>query len=232
MKPWLISVAMEPEAELLTARWPRTGDLAGRPCFEGRLAGRNVLLQLSGMGMVNAAAAVGGALQALPELGAVINLGCAGAFETAGLSMGQAVLAHGVVLADLGVQTKNRLHGLDKINIPLWRDPHGREYFNHLPVDQALSDQLDQAAGPLARGLFATVGRVSGDPATAQVVAERWGAAVEEMESGAVALVALQQGVPLACVRGVSNVVGRRELDVAAGAEAAQRVLLALGDAG
>ncbi len=227
--PWLISVAMAQEAELLTARLQRREPLGGRPCFTGQLGPRPVVLQLSGMGMVNAAAAVSAALEAMPELAAVINLGCAGAFGP-DLALGQAVLAEAVVLAELGVQAGGYLHGVEKIGIALWRDSRGREYFNHIPVDPKLSDLLDRAAGPLRRGLFATVGRVSGDPATAEQVARRWGAVVEEMESAAVGLVALQRGKPFAAVRGVSNLVGHRELDLAAGAEAAQGVLLALED--
>lgn len=228
MSGWLISVAMAEEARLLTGRWRPDEPLAGRPCWRGELAGREALLQVSGMGMVNAAAAVGGALALRPDLEAVINLGCGGAFAEAGLRIGRVVLAEWLVLADLGVRTEHCLHGLAKTGIPQWTDEEGNEYFNRLPVDPALSEEIDRAAGPLARGGFATVGRVSGDAATARAVHERWGAVMEEMESAAVGLVALRANKPFAAMRGVSNVVGDRAFDLAAGAEAAQRALLAL----
>lgn len=221
---------MAQEARLLMERLQERDPLGGRRAWSGRLAGRPVVLQLSGMGMVNAAAAVAAALEAMPELAGVINLGCAGAFGHSGLQEGQAVLADAAVLADLGVQAGDHLHGIEKTGIALWQDQEGQEYFNHIPVDPELSDRLDRAAGPLPRGLFATVGRVSGDAEAAEQVSARWGAVVEEMESAAVGLVALQRGIPFAAVRGVSNVVGHREFNLAAGAEAAQRVLLALED--
>lgn len=52
---------------------------------------------------------------------------------------------------------------------------------------------------------------------------------MEEMEGAAVGLVARWYAKPFAALRGVSNPAGLRELDLAAGAEAAQRALLALG---
>lgn len=105
MSLWLITVAMAPEARLLTTRWQVAGDIGRRPCWRGSLAGRDTLLLLTGIGQVNAAQAVTAALEAEPGIEAVFNLGCAGAFEGSGLRIGQAALASEVVLADMGVQS-------------------------------------------------------------------------------------------------------------------------------
>lgn len=227
---WLVTVAMEMEARLLIPRLAPAPLLGGRPAYAGELpgpaAGRCVVLLLTGMGQVNAAQATAAALERLPEVAAVINLGCAGAYPAAGLAVGQAAAASQAVHADLGVLTARRWHPLDLTGIPLARDPQGRPVFNRLPVDQALTDALCVRRPGLPRGAFATVNQVSGDPATAQALEQRWSALLEDMETAAVAQVALHYAKPFAALRGVSNIAGQRELDVAAGAEAAQRVLL------
>ncbi|RJX36207.1 MAG: futalosine hydrolase [Desulfarculus sp.] len=228
MSLWLVIIAMEAEARLLTQRLAPAGPIGGRPAFAGRLGQQELLLLLSSLGQVNAAQAVTAALEARPEIAGVLNLGCGGAYPDSGLSRGQAMLAREVVLADLGVQTQAHLHGLEKVGIPLARLPQAGEVYNRLTCDPGLSGRLLAAQPELARGVFATVGRVSGDEATARAVATRWGADLEEMESAAVALVALHYGRPFAALRGISNIAGDRALDLAAGAEAAQRALLAL----
>jgi futalosine hydrolase len=225
---WLISIAMQMEAGLLISRLEPAGPVGRWPMWRGVLGGQEVVLQLSGMGLVNAASAVTAALERLPDVAALVNLGCAGAYVGSGLQIGQAALASQVVLADHGVRTSRKLHGLEKTGIPLLKH-QDEELYNHLPCHGELSKRL--ALPGLAQGAFACVAQVSGDPAIAAMVKDRWGAILEDMESGAVAQVAALYGLPFACVRGVSNMAGARELDVKAGAEAAQRALLqALGE--
>lgn len=228
MGSWLITVAMAPEAGLLLPRLAPAGEIGRRPCWRGDLAGREVLLLLTGIGMVNAAQAATAALEAEPGINAVFNLGCAGAYAHSGLPTGRAALAREVVLADLGVQTGERLQGLDEVDIALAGRSSGWPVYNRIPCDPGLNELIIRANPGLARGAFATVGRISGDGPTAEAVARRWGAIIEEMEGAAVGLVARWYAKPFVAIRGVSNPAGLRELDVAAGAEAAQRVLLAL----
>ena len=219
---------MRMEAELLISRLQPAEAIRHWPLWRGSLGGQEVVLQLSGMGLVNAASAVTAALERIPEITALINLGCAGAYAGSGLQVGQAALASRIVLADHGVRTSRKLHGLEKTGIPLLKHQDG-DIYNHLPCHPELTRRI--ALPGLAQGAFACVAQVSGDPATAAAVEERWGAILEDMESGAVAQVAALYGLPFACVRGVSNMAGARELDVKAGAEAAQRAFLkALGE--
>ena len=226
---WLLAVAMEPEARLLIPRLRPAPDLGRKPCYRGRLAGREVYLLLTGLGLVNAAQAVSAACERLAGLEAVLNLGCAGAYAKSGLTVGQAALAAEAVLADAGLLTQRAWHPLEKLGLPLMRDGQGRQYYHRWPCDPGLNDLLTGACPGLRRGVFATVNQVSGDEATAAGLERRWGALLEDMESAAVAQVAALYGLPCACLRGVSNMAGQRELDVAAGASAAQEVLLALG---
>ena len=121
------------------------------------------------------------------------------------------------------------LHEVDKVGIPLLEHPEHGPLYNRLPCDPELNQLLSRGQSrPGPGGPLATVERISGDPEIAQAVAQRWGALLEEMEAAAVALVALRYGKPFGALRGVSNLAGRRELDVAVGAEAAQRALLNL----
>jgi futalosine hydrolase len=225
---WLISIAMRQEAELLIGRLEPTEPISHWPLWRGSLGGQEVILQLSGMGLVNAASAVTAVLEYLTDIKALINLGCAGAYAGSGLGVGQAAVANQIVLADHGVRTSRKIHGLEKTGIPLLKHK-GAEIYNQLPCSDELNGKL--ALPDMARGVFACVAQVSGDPVIAAQVEERWGAILEDMESGAVAQVAALYDLPFACVRGVSNMAGARELDVKAGAEAAQNALLkALGE--
>ncbi|MCB2228465.1 MAG: futalosine hydrolase [Desulfarculaceae bacterium] len=228
MSTWLLIVAMRAEAGLIMPRLRPIDDIGRRPAFEGRLAGREVLLVLSGMGQVNAAQATTAALEARPEVQAVINLGCAGAYAPSGLARGQAALATEAVFADLGVAKDGRLHELSVVGIPLYGARGKNDVYNRVPCDPGLAGLILAANPGLAQGAFATVERISGDPATAEAIAGRWDVALEEMEGAAVGLVALHYGKPFAALRGVSNLAGDRDLDVAAGAGAAMRALMNL----
>lgn len=222
---WIIAAAMPPEAGLISQRLAPAVPLGRRPCWRGLLGDKEAVLMLTGLGMVNAAQTTAAALEGLAQVQGVINLGCAGAYPGSGLAKGQAAVADGMVLADQGVLKSGGPLGLEKIGIPLTQGPDGQECYNRLPVDEALSREL--AAGGLARGGFATVGQVSGDLETAAGLALRWEVILEEMEGAAVAQVAAHYQVPFAAVRGISNQAGDRDLDVQAGAEAAQRAVLA-----
>lgn len=225
----LLTVAMSQEAMLLVEALKPILDIGWRKSYSGKLVCGDVLLVLTGMGVVNAAQATTAALETSPDVQGIINLGCAGAYLGSGLAVGQVAIADRVIHADMGVQTAKRLHGLRKIGIALGASPQGQDIYNEIDCDQNLTDRLRTAAPDAQTGAFATVGRVSGDPATADALAARWPVIVEEMEAAAVAQVAAHYGVPFASVRGVSNITGDRSLDVAAGAEAAQRVVMALG---
>ncbi|MCF8042450.1 MAG: futalosine hydrolase [Desulfarculaceae bacterium] len=228
MSMWLVTVAMFPEAKLLTARLEPGREVGRRPCWRGSLAGHEVLLLLTGIGQVSAAQATTAALEAEPAISAVFNLGCAGAYAGSGLQTGQAALASEVVLADMGVQSGDKLQGLDEVDIALAGRSSGLPLYNRIPCDPGLNELVLRANPGITLGAFATVGRISGDAQTAQAVAGRWGAIMEEMESAAVGLVARWYAKPFAAIRGVSNPAGLRELDVAAGAGSAERAFLAL----
>ncbi len=228
--PLLIVVAVSEEADLIIPRLKEVVPIGGRRAYSGAIGRLEVLLIISGMGVVNAASALTAALENNPRIKAVLNLGCAGAYAESGLQKGQAALADQAVHADSGVLTADRLFGLEKIGLPLVHEAGGDGLFNRLPVDRKFCASLAGANPGIKQGAFAAVNQVSGDASTAARVRERWGVIIEEMEGAALAQVALHYGVPFAAVRGVSNICGARDLDVKAGAQAAQRAFIRWGE--
>ncbi|MFH1058660.1 MAG: futalosine hydrolase [Pseudomonadota bacterium] len=225
---WLIVVAVAAEAGLLAPRLMPAPAQAGRPAWRGRIAGREILLVLGGLGLVNTAQAVTAALEREPDIDAVINLGCAGAYAMSGLGLGDAALATECVLADWGVAAARGWRSLNALGLPLGQGPDGAPRYHRWPCDPGLA-QLFLAANPaLASGVFNSVVQVSGDAPAAAALEARWGAVIEEMEGAAAAQVAAHYGRPFAALRGVSNIAGMRELDIRAGAEAAQMAFLRL----
>jgi futalosine hydrolase len=224
--PLLLAAAMPLEAGLITPLLEPDASIGKRPVWQGRLSGCRVLLLLTGMGVVNAAQAITAALETRPGIKGIVNLGCAGAYAGAGLEIGRAMLCSHAVFADSGVRTVGRMHGLDKIKIPLLHDTVGNPLYNQMPLHEDLRHSLALANPGIVQGGVATVNQVSGDAASAAELEQRWGCLLEDMETAAVAQVATWYGLPCAAIRGVSNQAGMRKLDVAAGANAAQTAFL------
>jgi futalosine hydrolase len=115
----------------------------------------------------------------------------------------------------------------------------GRRHFNRFPTSpllrksaEAILAQTAEAGGKTCRtGPFVTVSTCSGLAEAGRTLARRTGGICENMEGAAVAQVCTLHDVPFLELRGVSNLVEDRDLsrwDLAAGAQAAQRALLAL----
>lgn len=173
----------------------------------GKLAGADVVLAATGVGKANAAAA---AALALAELrpSHVVLVGIGGAYAGSGLGVGEVALAASETHVDSGVGYGASWEGLDAIGFPLLEtDPPS---FNRLWFDQRFIARLSAHLG--VRSVpFATSESVTAEPEHAAWLEERHGVAIESMEGGAVAQVALAFGVPLVELRGTSNVVGVRD---------------------
>ena len=166
---------------------------------------------VTGVGPVEAAAAVSGAL-ARRRYALVVNAGIAGAFE------GAARIGDGVVVADetfeLGLE--------DGRPIAL---PDGERVVGTVRSDPALVQRLTARGFAAVRGV--TVARVTASEATAQRLSE-CGAQVESMEGFAVLRACERAGVAAIELRGISNRAGERERagwDFAAGIAGLSRVV-------
>ena len=202
----LICVATAIEAELLR----RDLDDADR----GIVAGRAVALLETGIGPVSAASAVALFL-ARNDVSGVVNCGIGGAYPGSGLEPTDVVCAESETFGDFGVETETRF--LD---------------FNTLGFGPA-AFQLDLFPAE-QRAPFVTVATCTGTEERARALESRTGGAVESMEGAAVVQVASTMGVPCGQVRGISNMVGKRDRAswrVEEAAEAAQRELLTWLDA-
>jgi futalosine hydrolase len=172
------------------------------------------ILAVTGMGKVNAAAAITALLERhQPVL--IINTGCAGAYPGSGLAVGDLALATTEVYGDEGVLTPSGWESLEFIGIPAleWK---GNRYFNEIPLSFSASEkamQLAVALGlPIRRGRFVTVSTCSGTKSKGEELFNRFGGICENMEGAAAAQVALIYGVDCLEVRGVSNMVEDRDL--------------------
>lgn len=166
-------------------------------------------LAVCGVGPLNAALEAGRWLAGEPLRG-VVNLGVAGSFGLA-LPLGSAAVVAEEFFPEFG------LHGAGGF------DPAGLGFAQALGPDGPVHDRLalspEAAAAamglalpPLHRARSLTVAGVSGCPARAAELADRYpgGPLLENMEGFALALGCLRAGVPFLEVRSVSNRVGAR----------------------
>ncbi|MBN2107239.1 MAG: hypothetical protein JW832_07405, partial [Deltaproteobacteria bacterium] len=106
--------------------------------------------------------------------------------------------------------------------------PEGTDIYNIIRLN------CDAAPRDSMRAHFLTVAAVSGSPAVAAQLFGRFTTAAgallcEDMESAAIALVALRAGIPCTVVRGISNLCGERDharWEIGEAAQAAQELLL------
>jgi len=233
MNPIIVTASTGLELSLLidgcsAHPFPGVGHL---DCFLGSLAGREVLLAETGIGKVNAACAATLLLERFtPPL--LVNTGCGGGCAGSGLSVGDLAIASGESFPDEGVETPQGWRGLDLIGIPAYRGG-GERIFNQVPLDAELAaGALDWARGRGFRGElgpFHTVSTCSGTAVRGDELQRRYPGICENMEGGALALVALAYGVPFLEVRGISNLVEDRDLsrwDLARAVNQVQKFLL------
>lgn len=178
----LICVAVETEAR----------DLAGF----GSISGTSLEVLTTGVGPVNAAVALTRFL-AHHSVGTVISLGIGGAYPRSGLHVGMVACAASEIYADLGADSPLGFLDMEALGFPVVG-----EHFNRLPLDFFPTS---------TRLPFVTRTTCTGRASDAQAICTRTGGAVESMEGAAIVHAALAHGVPVAEVRGISNIVGDRD---------------------
>lgn len=193
--------------------------------WRGSLAGRPLVLAVSGVGTVAAATTVA-TLAARAGPSAVILTGIAGAYVGAFVPVGAAVAAASEHDLDAGVLGREDHASLATIPLPRGEAPDG-PVFERLPTDPGWRATLARASGTVAVP-FATSDAISGDLDVAAARSGRSGAAIESMEGFGAALACARLGLPFGELRGVSNVAGVRDKaawDVPAALRAATRAL-------
>jgi futalosine hydrolase len=214
-----LMAALPSEGALLLTklRFAQTTVCGGLELSRGTLAGKEVVIVFSGLGKINAAAAAAAVLAQFP-VSRLWMMGSAGAYPRPNLRLKDVALASEEILGDEGVVTLSSWMSLDAIGIPL-ANKDEEPIFNRIPVDQVelerarllLEDlQTTPSIPGVHLGPFVTVSGVSGSPARARLMGDRFGALCENMEGGAAAQVCLRYQVPFLEIRGMSNWAGDR----------------------
>ncbi len=190
----------------------------------------NIILCLSGIGMVNAAIASTRIME-LYSPSMIISTGVCGACKDSGLDIGDIALAETEIYGDTGVVMNGDLQDLKTLGLPVIRRS-SMEIFNEIPImnsyKEAIADICNSLGLKLRCGRFVTVAGITGNPEMAQSIQRRWDAICENMEGAAVAHVALLNKIEFMEIRGVSNMAGDRDKsrwDLRLAAENCQRVL-------
>jgi len=225
----LIIAATDPELSWLAGQLHARPErpLQDFPAYHAAAFPGGIRLITSGPGMANAAAACAAAIERF-QPARIFNAGICGLYARDRGLLGKAVIGERAIFADTGAQSDTAFTTLSEMDLPVAQVPGG-SVFNAL--------ELDSRGLPrdLPRADFLTVASVSGSPEYANKISLRFqnrtGALLcEDMESAAVALVALRSGIPCTVVRGISNLCGERDRarwDISAAARSAQKTLYA-----
>ena len=186
--------------------------------LEGALLRPHVSVVVTGVGAVNAAYALTRSIEReRPE--AIIVCGIGGAYPGSGLAIGDVACAETECYGDLGAASPEGFLDMRALGFPVIAGDN--PIYNFLPM------QIFPAA---RRAAFVTVNTCTGTDDVAQAIETRTGGTVESMEGAAIAHVAALAGIPVGEIRGISNIVGRRDRStwrVKEAAAAAQEALLA-----
>jgi len=210
-----IMVAVPEECSILTKRLKKV-TAANLLYYKGNVAGRPVIVVISGIGKVNASHAATRLIHDhTPYL--VMNIGVGGAYVSAGLAIGDIAVAEKEIYGDEGVLLGDGLHDLTAIGLPLLQKG-GKKYFNEFPLDRRLigkalkSIDADGASFACRTGPFVTVSACTGTTKRAREIERKFHAVCENMEGAAIAHVCARYGIPLVEMRGISNLVRDRDL--------------------
>tara|TARA_A100001037_G_scaffold300139_2_gene327084 strand:+ start:1094 stop:1834 length:741 start_codon:yes stop_codon:yes gene_type:complete len=235
---YVIVTATVPEQEVLLEA---TGGLeptvlGRRKVVFGQIFGRRVAIAETGIGAVNTAQALTAFLET-QRVSQVLQVGIGGAFPTSGLVVGDLAIASEEIQGDFGVVSETGWSGGETIGIPLIQeDP---PLFNRIRLDPALTESAATAGNTVADrerrqskvGAFLTVQNVTGTDQRAAEFNARFGALCENMEGAAAAHVCRLYQIPFCEVRGISNIVEKRDLsrwDIPAATRIAQSAALEL----
>ncbi len=177
----------------------------------------SIALVRTGVGPVNAAHAVTLFL-AHERPSAIVACGVGGAYPNSGLQVLDVVCAQTECYGDLGATSPSGFLDMQALGFPV------------VDVEVPLYNTLPMQVFPVSRrAAFVTMSSCTGTDAAACDTETRTRGAVETMEGAAIAHVAHLHTVPAGEVRGISNMVGNRDISawrLADAARAAQEALM------
>ncbi|MBQ6380474.1 MAG: 5'-methylthioadenosine/adenosylhomocysteine nucleosidase [Clostridia bacterium] len=190
--------AMESEVDGLKAAVEglKVTSHAGIEFYQGTLFGTEVVIARSGIGKVNAALCTQNMIYLFsPRL--IINTGCAA-------GVGKGIQIGDIVLADTAVQ-----HDLEYGPLGTERGYLDRVGAVHIPADKKATQTISEIAESLGIhtrvGVVATGDQFLCDPVKKAEIRDYFDAQAVEMEGGAIAHAAYQNGVPFVILRSISD---------------------------
>lgn len=149
---------------------------------------------VTGVGAVNAAYALTRAIEReRPDC--IVVCGIGGAYPDSGLEIGDVVCAESECYGDLGASSPDGFLDMKALGIPV------------VPGETPIYNVLPMQIFPAERRVpFVTLNTCTGIDELQHATA-----AVENMEGAAIAHVAALAGIPVGEIRGISNMVGRRD---------------------
>ena len=163
--------------------------------YSGLLNGNTrIVVCICGVGKTNAAHGATLLLEKFkPDL--IYNIGVAGAYPGSGLKVGDIAVAENEFYGDEGLLTDSGFQTIDTLGL-------------HIKFPLLAPPAFE---GSAAKGNFVTVSTCTGTQSAAVELERRFNAICENMEGAAIAHICILNNVPVAEIRGISNVVGSRE---------------------
>lgn len=222
MNPVLILAAVEQELAPALALVDRKTPLAvaGRTGCALQIAGRPVIALIAGPGAVNTAQALTAAIERFaPSL--IIQVGCAGGFAKAGVSVGDVAVATEEIDVHMGLELESVEKTVRLAPLPFaLMEIDGRQYKHRFLLNRDLAGEAVDAARSqgspgfsLHKGSFVSGSTITATATRARGLFELYCPVMESMEGAAAAHTALHYGIPFLEIRGASNLVGKRDKD-------------------
>ena len=198
------------ESEELRRRLSPQPDEELKVIFESELYGKSVIFTHCGVGKVNAAHSATLMLENY-NVDILALFGIGGGYSG---EVGDIVVAESESYGEEGVLTKEGWKSMESMGFPLLKDE--REYYNTFSMDTNLVQRaikaLKDAGFNISSGNFVTVSQCSGTRESGEIMKKRFKGICENMEGAAVAHICTMYGIPMIEVRGISNIVGDRDM--------------------
>ncbi|MFZ5996506.1 MAG: futalosine hydrolase [Nitrospirota bacterium] len=200
-----IVVSTELEADLLLGRLAGKERLSfqHKTFYRGALKGKDAVICICGIGKANAAHGTTLLVEKCKP-GFVYSIGVAGAYPSSGLGVGDIAVAERDIYGDEGLALRGSFCTMETLRLPLLSAPE-HAFYNEFPL--VVPDALRNFT---PRGNFITVSSCSGTLEQGHALEQRFHAICESMEGAAVAHICALNGIPVAEMRGISNIIEDR----------------------
>lgn len=199
-----------PETEELEREIRPQPDARLKIISDGELQGKSFVFTHCGVGKVNAAHSATLMLENY-DVDLMILFGIGGGYK--GARIGDIAVAQSENYAEEGILTEDGWKSMEFIGFPLLKNE--KEYFNSFQMDSELSQLAVKVSGDLgfnvAYGNFITVSQCSGTMESGELLKKRFDGICENMEGAAVAHICAMYGIPVVEIRGISNIIEKRE---------------------